>query len=88
MNVHARRNNSTIGYSSQVIVLQYTTSGINTCSFATELLTATGDGIYKATINPDLSEDNGLQLTTQSGTDPTTGDGDYTFYIDSYPEKC
>jgi len=82
INVYARRQNSTIGYSSQTIVLQYITSGINAASFATELLTATGNGMYKATIATDLTENNGFQLTTQSGADPTLGDGDFIFYID------
>ena len=82
VNVYARRQNSNIGYTSQTIVLQYITSGINAASFATELITSTGNGIYKATIATDITENNGFQLTTQSLASPTLGDGDFIFYID------
>lgn len=79
--VHGRRLNSTGGYASQVVSVQYT-GGVNAATFATELATNTGEAPYRATVNPDLADSEGLVLTTVSGGDPTGGDGDFVFHID------
>lgn len=79
--VIARRLNSTGGYTSQQITLQYT-GGVNAATFATELCTDTGEAVYKATVNPDLVDNAGLSITTVSAGDPTGGDGDIVFHID------